>query len=128
MKKLLITAEWLRQEPRVYECDVRKFEKLFPNGAPCTLATFRKAQKALNVWCLENKFAKARLEAYMKAGDDAWEAYVKARADGWKASRKVKGDATEAYLNTTADALEAYEKAKARALVAALRAELSKSD
>ena len=130
---------------------VKLFRTMFPNGAPLTLAAWRKAQRvgldcawsanllsATALAAYEVACAPA-LAAYEAAEDAAWAAYEAActptltayraaDATAMAASRAACVTAWAAYEAADATALAAYEAACAPALLRALRQTLQGRD
>ena len=100
---------------------VETFSKLFPKGAPVSMRSLAKAQKAgLDVFFLERLLTGPALAEYEKIRDQAWAEYEKIRARAWAEYVKIRAQALAEYEKIAAPAWAEYEKIRAQALVKAL--------
>jgi len=115
MKAPRITVEWLRQKKACASC-VQKFERLWPNGAPVTLATWRKAEKTLcqcDIKWLEEQLSPKVKEEYEDALEQAHEQYKKDTSTAKKKYEKARAPHRKRHNDATAAMWEKFQTIKA---------------
>ncbi len=119
MKK--ITVEMLREHGA--KCSqVDLFEEIFPDGAPVTMRSLKKARDAgLDVFFLQRLLTGPALTEYEKVRGRALTEYEKVRDAAWAEYEKVRGRALTEYEKVKGRAWAEYEKVEGRALVNALK-------
>ena len=95
---------------------VETFSKLFPKGAPVSMRSLAKAQRAgLDVFFLENLLTGLALAEYEKVRGPAWAEYEKIRDQAWAEYEKIRARAWAEYDKITAPAWAEYDKVTAPA-------------
>ena len=102
-----ITVEMLKQH-NACKPQLRKFRKVFPAGAPVSVRSLAKAQKAgLDVLWAEHLLTGPTLAGYKKATGPARAEYEKARRSALVECEKATRSASVEYLRATGSALVA---------------------
>ena len=115
-----ITVELLKS---INACpdQVETFSKLFPKGAPISMRSLTKAQKAgLGVFFLERLLTAPARAEYDKIKVQAWAEYEKIRALALAEYEKIRVLALAEYEKIRDQAWAEYKKIQAQALVEAL--------
>jgi hypothetical protein len=109
-----ITVEMLK-EHNACASELRKFRKVFPTGAPVSLRSLAKAQKAgLDVFFAERFLTGQAWAEYEKVRRQAWAEYEKVRRPAGAEYQKVTGQALE-YEKVAGPAWAEYEKVRRQA-------------
>ena len=115
-----ITVELLKS---INACpdQVETFSKLFPKGAPISMRSLAKAQKAgLDVFFLERLLTAQAWAEHEKIAAQARAEYWKIRGQAWAEYWNIRGQAWAEYKKITAPAWAEYRKIEAQALIKAL--------
>ena len=85
--------------------EVKRFQELFPRGAPVSMRSFNKAQNAgLSVFWAERLLTVPAWDEYKKVTERAWPEYdEKATIQSWAEYEKVRGRALVAALKEADD-------------------------
>ena len=122
-----ITVEMLKQHD-VCKPQLRKFRKVFPAGAPVSVRSLAKAQKAgLDVLWAEHLLTGPTLAEYEKGARSASVEYKRATGPAWAEHEKLTRSAWAEYLRGARPAWAEYEKARRSALVESEKATRSAS-